>query len=135
MSSLGTYIETSKTLAAKRQIDAAVVHIQRAELECAITLAAAAENLLPDTAEPHVLAYLRGHPSYKKGHSESVDFNETINWLKHDTKPDTKVIFEKEAALIIVRAMSKYAAVHNEGSSPWASFIEWGETRGHWPKI
>jgi hypothetical protein len=126
-----THIETTKKLAAQRQIDAAIAHLHKAELECAITLAAAAERLLPDTDKPHIFAYLRKHPSFK---NKEVDFNETITWLKHKVKPDTKVIFEFEAAVIIARAMSKFSAVYDDGPSEWGQFLEWAEARGHWSK-
>jgi len=45
-------IETSRKLAAQRQIDGAIAHLCESELECAITLAGAAEEVLPDTNEP-----------------------------------------------------------------------------------
>ena len=95
-------------------------------------LAAAAEGLLPSTNEPHVLAYLQKHPSYR---SKEIDFNASINWLKHPVAPDTAVIFECEAALIIARTMSKFAAVYKDGPSEWAKFLQSGVVRGHWPAI
>jgi hypothetical protein len=101
-------------------------------LECAITLAAAAEGLLPDTDEPHIFRYLRNHPTYK---NEEIDFNKTINWLKHGVKPDEAIIFEYEVAVVIARAMSKYAAVFNEGPIGWDQFLVWGVERGYWPSM
>jgi hypothetical protein len=127
---MGIYIETTKKLAAHRQIHAAIAHLYKSELECAITLAAAAEGLLPDTEEPHIFAYLRKHPSYKE-----IDHNQSINWLKHKEEPDIAILFEREAAIIVARAMTKFAAVYNEGPSEWKQFLEWGEARGHWPKV
>jgi hypothetical protein len=132
MPNLDPHIETTKKLAAQRQIDAAIVHLHKAELECALTLAAAAEGLLPSTNEPHVLAYLQDHPSYK---NKEIDFNASINWLKHPVAPDTAVLYECEAALIIARAMSKFAAVYKNGPSEWDTFLQWGVARGHWPSI
>jgi hypothetical protein len=41
-------IEISRKLAAQRQIDAAIGHLKNVEFECAITLAGAAEEMLPD---------------------------------------------------------------------------------------
>jgi hypothetical protein len=131
MANLDIHIETTKKLAAQRQIDAAIAHLHKMELECAITLAAAAEGLLPDTDKRYILEYLQKHPSFK---NKEVDFNETITWLKHKVEPDTKVIFEFEAAVIIARAMSKFGAVYNDGPSEWDQFLEWAVTRGHWPK-
>ena len=132
MSDLGLHVETTKKLAAQRQIDAAIAHLHRGELECAITLAAAAEGLLPDTNEPHVFAYLQNHSSFK---NKEIDFNQSINWLKHPVEPDAAVIFEREAALIVARAMSKFAAVYGDGQSEWGQFLQWGVAKGHWPPI
>jgi hypothetical protein len=128
---LNVHTETTKRLAAERQINAAIAHLYRTELECAITLAAAAEGLLPSTNEPHIYKYLQNHPSYK---SKEIDFNETINWLKHNVELDTKIIFELEAAVVIARAISKFAAFYNDGPSEWDQFLEWAVARGHWPK-
>jgi len=49
-------IETTKQLAAIRQITAAIEHLRKQEYECAITLAVAAEGLLPPTDEPHIFS-------------------------------------------------------------------------------
>ena len=106
-------------------------HLHKMELECAITLAAAAEGLLPDTDKRYILEYLQKHPSYK---NEEVDHNATINWLKHALEPDAQVIFEFEAAVVIARAMSKFSAVYDDGPSEWGQFLEWAEARGHWSK-
>jgi hypothetical protein len=51
---LGKYVETSKPLAALEQIHAAIWHCRNEDFEYAITLAAAAEGLLPSTTERHV---------------------------------------------------------------------------------
>ena len=44
------HIKTTRKLAAQRQTDAAIAHLHEAELECAVTLAAAVEGLLPQCA-------------------------------------------------------------------------------------
>jgi len=46
-------------------MDAAVKHLHKSELESAITLATAAEGLLPDTESRQSFAYLREHPLSK----------------------------------------------------------------------
>ena len=91
------HIETTKRLAAQRQIDAAISHLLKSELECAITLANGAEGLLPETESRQIFAYLREHPL-----SKQVDFDKTIGWLKHRTQPDAATIFEFEAAVVVV---------------------------------
>jgi hypothetical protein len=47
------FIETHVRYASMRQIHAAIEHVHREDYECAITLAGAAEGILPDTDEPH----------------------------------------------------------------------------------
>jgi|SRR4029453_158439 hypothetical protein len=130
MTTSDSHIETTKQLAAQRQIDAAITHIHKSELECAISLATAAEGLLPDTDSRRIFAYLREHPLSKK-----VDFNNTINWLKHSAPPDAAIIYEFEAAVVIARAMTKFAAAYTEVPSEWYDFLSWGVARAHWPTL
>ena len=59
MANLERYTETTRKLAAQRQIGAALVHLHKGDLECAISLAAAAEGTLPPTEEPHIFQILR----------------------------------------------------------------------------
>jgi hypothetical protein len=124
------YIETTRQQAALRQIDAAIGHLLNTEPECAITLAAAAENILPDTNERHVWKYWREHPKFRE-----VDMNETVNWLKHHNPPDERFIFESEVAFVIFRAMTKYAAVYKEAPPNWIRFLQRGADRGYFPKF
>ena len=113
------FMDTNKKLSAQRQIDAAIEHLGFVGVECAITLAGAAEGLLPDTENPHVFQWLKQRPEFKK-----VDVNATINWLKHPRSPDSKVIYVHEAALTVVRAMAKFVAVYEEVPSGWDEFIK-----------
>lgn len=46
-------IERSIQFAAMRQIHAAIEHLRRGDFECATTLAAAGEGILPPTDSPH----------------------------------------------------------------------------------
>ena len=124
------HIETTKRLAAQRQIDAAVSHLHKSELESAIALAAAAEGLLPDMESRQIFAYLREHPL-----STQVDIDKTTNWLKRSAPPDTATIFEFEAAVVIARVMSKFAATYTEAPSEWYDFLSWGVAKGHWPTV
>lgn len=120
-------IETSKQLSALRQIEAAIVHFHNAEFECAMTLAAAAEGLLPTTDKPHIFAMLR-----KK--AADLDLNLFINWLKHPTGPDKGTISEFEVVITIFRAISKFIAVYGKTSRNMNDFLKWGVAAGHLPK-
>jgi hypothetical protein len=132
---LGKIIKTTKQLAATRQIQAAIAHFRKDEYECAITLAAAAEGLIPDTDEPHIFTVLKASPMFKE-----MDFNLYINWLKHPTEPNGADIPEFEVAIIIMRAISKLAAVYNDAPNDVREFGRWVFEVGHlpmpkdWPK-
>lgn len=121
------FVEVTRKLAARRQIDAAIDHLFKREFECAITLAGAAETMLPDeTEKPYIFASAAKHPLFKK-----AELNDVINWLKHYKLPDTKIIFERDVVIVVFRAMSKYVAVFNEAPESWHRFREWGTSRGH----
>jgi hypothetical protein len=70
-----------------RQIHCAIEHVERGDYECAITLAAAAEGMLPEPEKP----YFRGKVK-KLSESEEVKAaggatgpNDYSAWLKHGT--------------------------------------------------
>ena len=123
-------IETTKRLAAQRQIDAALGHLHQSELEVAIALATAAEGLLPDAEVRQVSAYLQEHPLGKQ-----VAIEKTIHWLKHCAPPDAATIFEFEAAVVVARVMSKFAAAYGDAPAEWYDFLSWGVAKGHWPTL
>jgi hypothetical protein len=52
--------------------------------------------------------------------------------MKHAVEPKITVIFEVEAALVIVRAMSKFAAVYKDVPTEWQEGLDWTVTRGLW---
>ena len=124
------HIETTKRLAAQRQIDAALGHLHKSELEAAMALATAAEGLLPDAEGRRVSAYLHGHKLGKQ-----VDIDKTIDWLKRGSPPDAATIYEFEAAVVIARVMSKFAAAYTDAPAEWYDFLSWGVARGHWPTL
>jgi hypothetical protein len=131
MSSDGNCVRTTKELAAKRQIDAAILLFRTEDqFECAITLSAAAENLLPPTDEPHIFKILKDGAYFK-----DLDLNLFINWLKHPTGPNAAVISEFEVTLTIVRAISKFAANYNTVSGVMRDFTKWAFEKGHLPPL
>jgi hypothetical protein len=125
----GKYIETSKQLAALEQIHAAIWHCRNEAFECAITLSAAAEGLLPPTTEPHIFQLLKNSSVAKS----DFDYNEIINWLKHHVGPDASIIPEFEVAIVIVRAISKFNAIYHAGSPAMRDFVRWTFEQGHIP--
>ena len=79
-------IETEIRYASMRQIHEAIQHLHRGDFECAITLAAAGEGMLPETDKPHfrqkVVALEQKLPKTEGGENSANAF---INWLKHGT--------------------------------------------------
>ena len=63
------------------------------------------------------------------------DLDASHNWLKRRDQPDAATIVEFEAAAIIARVMSKFAAAYTEVPSEWYEFLSWGVVKGHWPTI
>jgi hypothetical protein len=126
---IGNYIETSKQLAALEQIHAAIWHCRNEAFECAITLAAAAEGLLPMTPEPHLFQALTKSPFARN----NFDYNSMINWLKHPIAPEENAIPEFEVAIIVVRAISKFNAIYRAGSPVMRDFVRWAFEQGHIP--
>jgi hypothetical protein len=123
-------METSKKASALRQTEVAITLFQSGHLDCAITLSAAAEGMLPNTDAPFVFAQLRQEPS-----ASDIDFNLIINWLKHSGSPETAVITEFEATWIIARAITKYIAVYRQSCKTFEEFLRWGQEAGHLPRL
>src|ERR1700730_2451159 len=106
-------IETTKQLAAIRQITAAIEHLRKQEYECAITLAAAAEGLLPPTDEPHIFSAFKKYMSPEE--FKELNLNLAVNWLKHYNPEDLDpvIIPEAVAVWVILRAITKFIAVYH----------------------
>ncbi|MCG8358747.1 MAG: hypothetical protein MI920_24540 [Kiloniellales bacterium] len=123
-------METTKKESSRRQIKAAISHLQKGELDCAITLAGAAEGILPATGDPHLFKAIRECPE-----AEGIDLNLVINWLKHAEGPEPVNISEFEATLTIARAISKFIAVYHQSTRRFEQFLRWGHEAGHLPKM
>jgi hypothetical protein len=78
-----------------------------------------------------------GFPAYLHEHklSKQVDIDKTIDWLKRNAPPDAATIFEFEAAVVIARVMSKFAAAYTDAPAEWYDFLSWGVAKGHWPTL
>jgi hypothetical protein len=118
-------IESSKKNAAFNQIIGAIEHFEDGEYECAITLAGAAEGVLPNTEEPHLNQKLRAWFSQLVCKTPADDPNAMINWLKHPGGPATATISEAEVIGTIQRAISKFSAVHGGITPRMKKFTEW----------
>jgi hypothetical protein len=68
-----------------RQIHCAIEHLHQGDFECAITLAGAAEGILPDTDEAHFrqkVQALSKSPEIRAA-GGATGANDYINWLKY----------------------------------------------------
>jgi hypothetical protein len=113
-------IDTNVSFASMRQINAAIEHLYRGDWECAITLAGAAEGMLPDTDEPHFRQKVKALsilPNIQLA-GGATGANDYINWLKHGTlvkggpRIENASITELEVIATIWRAISKFEAVY-----------------------
>jgi tRNA threonylcarbamoyladenosine modification (KEOPS) complex Cgi121 subunit len=109
------HIETCCHYASMRQIHAAIEHWRRGDFECAITLAGAAERMLPEIDEPQ----------YREL-QDVARVNEVSNWLIHGTsrngakseRTDIIVIEEFDTVVAIHRAILKFEAVFWKDKTP-----------------
>lgn len=112
----------TRKAASGRQIDMAIRLFDEREYACAITLALAAEDQLPEPSNNR--AYLLGIMR-STGTTNQVDVNKIRNWLKHDKSPDEVGISEFDVFISILRATTKYAAVHGENTDTVKKFYRW----------
>jgi hypothetical protein len=117
-------VDTSKQLASLRQIIAAIDHLHKKELECAITLAGAAEGQLSETTTEYLFRIL------KKVFSHD-ELNLVRDWLKHQSGPENATITEFEAAIMISRAIHKFVAVYQASHPRFEEFGKWAVAAGH----
>jgi hypothetical protein len=127
-------IETNVQYASMRQINAAIEHMHRGDFECAITLAGAAEGILPDTDEAHFrqkVKELAAKPEIKAA-GGATGPNDYINWLKHGQlirngpRIENATILEIEVIAVIWRAITKFRVTYPEVRTPqMLSFENW----------
>jgi hypothetical protein len=106
--------------AAQRQIHAAIDHLHKSDYLSAVTLAGAAEGVLPHTDKPHLLPKLKA--------LTDADPNAIRNWAKHGGHAGAE-ISERDAILETARAVSKYAAVYGGQTAKMKEFVEWAIPR------
>jgi hypothetical protein len=122
-------IETNTRFASMRQIHAAIEHHARQDWECAITLAAAAEGMLPATDEPYFHQKVKDFAaSLPEDVGGSKNPNDVITWLKHGTydgkKCEKATMDNSEPPVIIWRAITKFFAVYDDVSPQMRSWAK-----------
>jgi hypothetical protein len=130
--------EITRQLAALFQIHGAIKLFHKGEFECSITLAGAAEGILPDDLQ-NISLYkiLRERQTAKP---EKLDLNFVQNWLKHGTfklKDGKQVALESMritpflAVFSIQRAITRFAAVYGGDTPQMAKFMKWSKGEGY----
>jgi hypothetical protein len=114
---LPNHVKLTRQEAALRQIVEAIHFFRVGRYECAITLAGAAEDMLPrrDNSAFSVLRQMQAPHTVSDSifGKASPDergriLNDVRNWLKHnDREPDEREIYRHDAELMIVRAITK----------------------------
>lgn len=129
-------VQTSKRLAAERQIHAAIAHFRSGDFECAITLCSAAEGQMPEPSEPaHLFGMLQNHARKNPApDGPKDDFNYEATWLKHGKGPDEWEIAEVDVKLWLYRAVSKYRAVYGIGTPAMAEMFPWARNPSRSPR-
>lgn len=123
-------LKVTRQLAILRQILGAIRHLRKGELECAITLALAAEGQLPDTDKPYLYKQLKqAAPDL----ALNGTFNAVRDWLKHfhQSKPDEIEIRLFDVAISVMRATTKFIAIYEKSHPEFQEFFEWCEVEGY----
>jgi hypothetical protein len=118
-----------------RQIHCAIEHAERGDYECAITLAGAAEGMLPDTDEPHFRQKVKALSKSPEIQAEggATGPNDYINWLKHGRckkdgpRIEAVAIPAEESIAVIWRAITKYNVTYDDFSPQMLSFAKWAK--------
>jgi hypothetical protein len=86
-------IETNLRVASMRQIHCAIEHVERGDYECAITLAAAAEGMLPEPQKPYFRGKVKklSESEEIKAAGSAIGPNDYSVWLKHGTFNGVKI--------------------------------------------
>jgi hypothetical protein len=111
-------MKTSKKESCYNQIVAAIDHFQKEQIDCAITLAAAAEGMLSTEDHRYLFREFRDNPE-----AVDIDLNSVINWLKHPGEPELANITELEAAFAIARAITKFIAAYHQSAERFERFL------------
>jgi hypothetical protein len=105
-----------KLRAAQHQLEGAIASLFLGNWPAAITLAGAAEEILPlRESKPDFLSTLQASFSSREGLTESEVnsmLNEKRNWLKHKTESlsTSQGFSQADAVFMILRALSRYSA-------------------------
>ena len=124
----------TKTEAAQQQLEGAIANLYLGNWACAITLAGAAEDVMPsppNEADLFTTALKLGQEQYHLSSTAIVSmYNEKRNWLKHHQtgNADLKLsqdFRQEDAVIIILRAYTRFAAITKSASEHITGFDSW----------
>jgi hypothetical protein len=81
---------------------------------------------MPESWEPYVFGIVRERITK----NQVEKFNFIRNWPKHYKEPDEVDIFEFEVAISLMRATTKFYAVHHETTALMETFKDWAVNKG-----
>jgi hypothetical protein len=110
-------------------------HHDKGDFECAITLAGAAEGMLPDTDKPHFRQKVKALSAAPEIRAEggAIGPNDYINWLKHGQiqkegeRVEKAQITELEVVAVIWRAITKFQVSYNNVTPQMVAFADWAK--------
>ncbi len=117
----------TKQVAAAEHIDTAIACFFENKFACAITLACAAEGMIPKTENPFLYTNLMG----KALEQGILNMNDVVNqerdWLKHhNAKHQNQFNIDQEKTLYdILRGQTKYYAVYGSQTENMDKFESW----------
>ena len=107
-------LKVSKVEAARRQAEAAIDAFEKGNFDIAITLAAAAEGMLPDDAAASLWPVMKNNQKaidvFENPKRWADILNQDVHWLKHQTKdyPSALELTAEGASYVVARAISKF---------------------------
>lgn len=124
------HVDTTQKLASLRQIRGAISCLHNGDYECAITLAHAAEGIVPDKKGDD------RKPLVKLTREKMPDDDPNLfsSWLKHPRGAEKATISVFEVVTMIVRAIHKFVWYYEESSDHFELFQDWAILQGHLPK-
>ncbi|HEU0156220.1 MAG TPA: hypothetical protein VFQ82_09130 [Stellaceae bacterium] len=124
--------ETTRQLVALYQIRGAITHFNRKVFECVITLAAAAEGIMPDVEDVSLFELLKQR---QDGSLKKLDVNFVQNWLKHGkfngVEIESMQITPFFAVFSLQRAITKFVAVYGGETPQMAKFMNLCKSLGY----
>jgi hypothetical protein len=127
------YVDTTRTTAPVRQIRGAIACLHQGDYECAITLAHAAEGMVPDKRKDNKPL---GKPMFKVIREGMPDDDPNLfsNWLKHPRGAERARIEVLEVVIMISRAIHKFVWYYEASNDHFELFQDWATLHGHLPK-